>query len=423
MQQSMKLLQMSTIELDEYLQNLTLENPMLDCMAPAEQAVRPLSTVAPSFRSHPNQQEGMDPERMKTGSLYETFSEQLKEQAAALKIPELMRREVYWLIGELDERGYLPPIDEDAMERFQWDRNRYENAVKVLQAMEPAGVGARNLSECLELQLRRMGKETKNLIELCRNWLPQLARGQYGMIAKQTGISKPEILELKEEISSLTPNPANGYAGGRTAATILPDVEIYSENGTLQVALADRYMPTYQLNTFYLNMAENENLEEEEREYFKTKLSQARWVIQCVSKRNEFLLMCAEAIAREQTAFFQGQSNYILPITMTQLADQLDVSPSTISRAVNEKYISCCHGTFPMSYFFSTAVNKEVDASKSEVISVLQELIEMESKEKPYSDQQLAEQLTQRGFSISRRTVAKYRGEFSIPSATMRRKH
>jgi len=419
MQMSMQMLQMDHQELETYLQELALENPMLDIQPPEEVHSHPLSTLSSGY-SFKSQERSDGVEYIKPVSLYPSLKGSLQEQIAAARVPELMRRELLYLVDELDERGYLPE-DPGDLQIFGGSLLQYENAVTVLQSLEPVGIGARNLSECLCLQLRRMGVEDALPYQVCQEYLEPLAKGQFNAIAKKLGVSKYRVTQAKGLISTLNPHPSNGFDSSNVVPHIIPDVEIIQEQDRLIVRPADRYMSSYGVDDFYAKMAQQPNLTPEEQEYFRSKLSQAKWAIQCVARRRETLSACAQLILEQQYEFFLGNTDQLLPVTMTDLSRQLGISVSTVSRAVKGKYLSCKRGTFPLSYFFQKEINGPESGTGKDVLAGIRELIAQEDPSNPFSDRELAERLEEQGIKVSRRTVAKYRESAAIPSAPGRK--
>ncbi len=221
-----------------------------------------------------------------------------------MRVPALIRRELRWLAGELDERGYLPQDAGDLLV-FGGSRERYENAVKSLQSLEPAGVGARSLAEWLCIQLSRRGVQDRLPFRICESYLDRLAKGQLNHIAKELGLKVEQVEEAKKLISSLEPYPANGYTDGKAVPYALPDVEVLPDGAGGFGVAADRYMPTFGIDAFYAQMAEREDLTEEERDYFSAKLSQAKWAINCVSRRRDMLTACTGRSSRVRRHFFR----------------------------------------------------------------------------------------------------------------------
>lgn len=420
MQQSMQLLSMSAQELDKYLSELAEENPLLEVTPPKESRERRLPAASSGYTRRSSAMSLEDGESLRPGFIYESLADDLREQIAGLRVPEVIRRQLRYLCAELDARGYLPE-DAGDLAVFGNSPEMYENAVKVLQSLEPAGVGARSLQECLCIQLRRKGIKEELPYAVCREHLEKLARGQLNAIAKELRVSIGEVAEARSVIAALEPRPSNGYTDGKAVPYAVPDVEVSGEDGKLRALSADRYIPSCGVCDFYARMAESEGLTDEEREYFRAKLAQAKWAVSCVDRRRDTLVACAEAILERQRGFFEDGVSALSPMTMTELADTLGVHPSTVSRAVKGKYLSCKWGVYPMSHFFVRELNGPDSGTGRDVLAGIKELIAGEDAAKPLSDRELAERLTQRGLDVSRRTVAKYRDEAMIPSAPGRR--
>lgn len=428
LQQSMQMLQMNNVELDEFLTELSNENPLLELNSPHQNneiSIDNLSSTPTSFNTNADIYDGnsqSDHDGEFPGLYYEndSFINSIKDQINSANIPETIRRQLIWLCYELDDKGYLP-CDPGNLAIFGYSIEMYENAIKILQSFEPAGLGARSLSECLKIQLERQNKLTALNREICDNYLDRLASGQLNYISKSLNVPINQIVESKETICALQPNPSNGYYTGETVEYIIPDIEIiYGESG-LKAVLCDRYIPNCSINSYYLKMASNENLGKDEQNYFKTKLSQANWVIECITRRKEMILSCAKKILELQREFFAGHST-LKPMTMSQMAEYLNVHPSTVSRTVKGKYISCRQGVFPFSYFFSAELNSKSESTGKNLLEELRTFIEAEDPAHPLSDSKLSQLLEQKGFEVSRRTVAKYREEAGIPSSPSRKK-
>lgn len=416
MQQSMKLLQMNSHELETYINELSMENPVIEIRPPREHAPVGEGRYSPHAGTDPNIISCTIEDKP-----HNTLSEAVKEQINYMRIPELLRRELLWLAEEMDERGYLPE-DERELYPFGGSAERYENAVKVFQSLDPAGVGARSLSECLLLQLRRCGEENEVAERICLEYLDRLAKGQFKYIAKELDVSVRRVEDAKTLISGLEPTPSNGYYGGRQTIYVRPDVEVVQDNNGLAVAPADRYMPTYGIDAFYLSMSQREDLSLEERTYFQEKLAQAKWAMNCIDHRASMLMACSRKILEVQHEFFTDGATPLKPLTMAELASSLGVHTSTVSRTVRGKYISCQWGVFCLTDFFKKDAVGE-NMTEDEVLQMIKELIAAEAPDSPLSDKAIAERLGENGVRISRRTVAKYRENAMIPSTTVRRKN
>ena len=297
--------------------------------------------------------------------------------------------------------------------------SREEIRAALLQSLEPAGVGASSLSRCLCIQLERMGEKDSLPYVICESWLEHLGKNHINHISKELGVSEARIVRAKEHIKSLNPIPSNGYNDGACTVWAVPDVEVVFEDGEPVVYSSDRFLPSYEINTYYSRMAESDSISEEEKEYFREKLSQAQWAVSCVKRRRDTLLKCVSVIVEEQRDFFEYGTMQLRPCSMAEVADRLGVHPSTVSRAVKNKYISCKWGLFPMSYLFA----QEVCGDTADYISsIIKEIISGEDPAKPLSDNEISKRLAAKGYDIARRTVAKYRDKANIPSATGRKK-
>ena len=408
MYQSMNFLQMGLEELDACLMQLSMENPLLEATPPA---VEPSSAIMRPYAGKARIKNGNSiglpiPERSK-----QTLRSALDEQLISMHLSQELERAVRFLIINLDERGYLSS-DIELSEAILTE------ALTVLQSMEPAGVGARSLGECLCIQLRRRGLEGSTEEMICTNYLEHLAKNHIHHISKALNISELDVMDAKQTISSLNPIPSNGFDGGECTVWVIPDVEICFENGQLRLLYMDMYMPSYGVNSYYANMLSRNDISDEERNYLREKLSQAQWALSCVKRRRDTLLSCAGAIAEEQREFFESSSFPIRPCSMTDVARRMGVHPSTVSRTVKDKYISCCRGVFPMSSFFAREVCGE---TSGDILQVILSIISGEDPKRPLSDSAICQLLSSRGYDIARRTVAKYRDMANIPPATGRK--
>ena len=412
MQMSMHLLQMSTQELDAYLRELSAENPLIEELPPS-QNYHPL-TPRRIRQSDEERSDNDVPDEKR-----ETLREYVRQQVLFLSVPQLMLRELLYLTNEMDERGYLPE-DCAELEVFAGETERCEAAIRVFQSLEPAGVGARSLSECLTIQLRRMGCEDETAYALCDKYLVDLAKGKINKIAKELGIKTEQVIAAKEIIAKLSPTPSNGFAENDAEEYVIPDVELTRTESGFEIATSDRYLPSYRVDAFYTAMAKKPDLTDAERDYFAQKLRQASWAVRCVERRRDILMACAEAIVEAQSDFFSDGVSPIRPYTMSELAEHLGVHVSTVSRAVKGKYILCSYGVYPLTQFFKreTSIGMTADS----IMTELRSLIANEDPAHPLSDRALMEALIHKGYDVSRRTIAKYRDQAGIAAASGRRK-
>ena len=305
-----------------------------------------------------------------------------------------------------------------------------EDLLSDLQALDPSGVCARTLEECLKLQLERRDILTPVLESIIDNCLEMVAKNQIPAIARKLRLSPAETAGYCQIIKSLNPKPGVSFSSRDQLRYIIPDVTIVKFKDHFDILLNESMYPTIELNSYYRQM--NQNPESSElKEYLGNKIRQAEWVKQCVTQRGKTLMQVSRAILEHQEEFFTFGPAHLNPLRLADIAQELDIHESTVSRAVSKKYLQCSWGVYPMNFFFSRSVAVQESSSESgtqsvtaaDIKRVLREIIEEENKKKPYSDRLLGEKLAERGISISRRTVAKYREEEGIADASGRKEY
>ena len=344
--------------------------------------------------------------------LYDYLLIQLEMSKAT---PE-QRKAAVRLAGFLDENGYLKGFPQQL---FEGENGRlFCEALDLLQAMEPAGVAARDLRECILLQLSRNGNYNDLICRLVREKLELLARGQFSAVAKQMNVSQEWIERAWDEIRALEPCPGKWFSNEEQPEIVIPEVEICVDNGEATVKNLDLpYKVT--LEKSYQEIFEN-TAEREVREYLSKQLERAGLLCRCVERRTATLLRIAQKIALHQSRFFAGGELY--PLQIGQLAAELDLHASTISRAIQGKYLKCARGVYPFKFFFAKGLRSGgPEISSNEIKSRLETLLKNEDADKPYTDFELSILLDANGM-ISRRTVAKYRGELGYAIASKRKR-
>ena len=307
----------------------------------------------------------------------------------------------------MDEEGRLSQEDLDGVADLKIPQPLIQQALETLQSLDPAGVGARSLSECLLLQLARQEDASPLDMEIVRRFLPDLGKKHYGLIARELHVTVEEVRAAEKRIAALDPCPGRSFQPAEPTLYVRPDVFIAELDGKLQVILNDYYLPRVSISQYYVRLLK-ESDEPETRAYLQQKMQQAKWLLNSLERRGSTLRQCAEAILEAQYDFFSGQSTDLAPMTMVTLAERLHLHPSTISRATREKYLQCRQGTYPLRYFFSRALGEQGPSQQTVKLRLL-ELIRQEDRRHPLSDQKLAELLEPQGIHIARRTVAKYR--------------
>ena len=432
--QSVELLQMSAPELEVYLRELAQENPVVELEEARPEGEGPreaellgrLSWLEDNDRQNRYYQhmdeEELDPlARVGTaGGLEETLFRFLSRQLYQKDLDEDTAQGVRYLAACLDGDGYLrTPLDELA-ENLGCSPARAERYLSILRSLEPAGVGAETLSQCLELQLERI-HETGPALEIVRHHLEALARRQYKAIADKLGISAEEVRRAERLIRELEPRPGAPFEQPEQVQYILPDLFVEEGEEGLTVRLRGGDRPPFRISGYYRKLLRDTG-DQEVRDYLTDKLRQAAGVLQALEQRESTLLRCARVIVRRQAAFFREGPQGLVPLRLSDVAEELELHESTISRAVREKYLQCGRGTYPLHYFFSrSAASQGGPVGGKAARAQLRRLIDREDKVRPLSDQKLCQAMAELGCPVSRRTVAKYREELGIPGAAGRR--
>lgn len=436
--QSTEILQMAAARLEEYLNEQSLENPVMELTerAPEEFDHGELEKYQ-WICAHDEQNrylyqklETADddfPEWNMDTSGPETLQDFLWSQLVSRSFDAKREAALQFMLESLDSRGYFTDSLESVAQRFSMGPGEVEVLLEEIQNLEPHGVGAKNLEECLCLQLKARGELTRELEELITRYLSEIAKNQIPVIAKKMKLTVEEVKKLCSVVKELNPKPGARFSDSRQLSYINPDVIVVKFKDHLDVLLNESLYPDIYLNKEYVSMCAQQT-DVEVKKYLMDKIHQVEWIKQCVAQRNVTLLSVVKEILRRQEGFFMGGPDQLKPLRMAEVADALEIHESTVSRAVRQKYLQCSKGIFPLDYFFAkAAANQETDrppqATTTDVKRELAVLIQEENKKKPYSDRVLAELLEQRGYVISRRTVAKYREELGIPGTTGRKEY
>ena len=332
------------------------------------------------------------------------------------------------MLESLDSKGYLTESTEDVASCLSADTETVERLLERLQQLDPAGVCARSLEECLKLQLERQQMLTPVMETLIDSCLELVAKNQIPAIARKLRLPQEQAAGFCQIIKSLNPKPGVSFSNRDKLRYIIPDVTIVKFKEHFDILLNESMYPGIQINSYYRQMSRNPE-SPELKEYLDGKIRQAEWIKQCISQRSKTLMDVSKAILERQEAFFTYGPSHLVPLKMMDVAQALDIHESTVSRAASKKYLQCSWGVYPMTYFFSREVFSRSTAAGSQsmtaagVKEALRAVIDQEDKQKPLSDRLLSEKLAEKGISISRRTVAKYREEEGIPDASGRKQY
>lgn len=423
--QSVEILQMSAQELSDYIREQTLENPLIDAeeqypQNKDEERLKKLEWLSEldeqnRFYYHMEKKaaDGFDFNNI-SGSRESGLKEALMQQLIGEGYSDREMQVFEYIAESLDDRGYYTcPADETAF-RLGISVKEVQRCLEIMKTLEPAGICAGSLKECLLLQLERADYECGTECKIVSSYLEQLGKNHLPLIAKELKIPVKEVMDAQKRIRSLNPRPAQGFGNGGISRYIIPDVTVVKFHHGFEILTNDYVYPAVRINEDYVQMMKGE-CPEETKEYLCQKLGQARKLQENIRRRNTTLMDITKCILEVHQEFFTSGDKALRPFTMTEAAQQLDLSVSTVSRAVNEKYLQCCYGLFPLSFFFAKSISGKDDCvSAVKVRTQLGELIKNEDKKKPYSDSALAELLAGQGLKISRRTVAKYREMMEI---------
>lgn len=369
-----------------------------------------------------------------------TFYDHLMSQLNMLQLEPRKHQVAEFIVGSIDDDGYLrrdiPSIVDDLAFRqnISTDKKELAEIISLIQEFEPSGVAAKNLQECLLLQLNK--KEKTESIELAikilKNYFDEFTKKHYEKIQRSLGLTEIQIKEIIQQIIKLNPKPGALYtSNSKMELYIVPDFYIVNNNGTLEIILNQKNAPDLRISNNFRDMLKDydkgdkkDNRQKEAILFIKQKIDAAKWFIDAVKQRQETLTLTMTRIVYLQEAFFlTGDESQLKPMILKDISDRTGLDISTISRVVNSKYVQTEFGTYKLKYFFSESVSTDSgeEVSTREVKNILNEIIEGENKKQPLSDEQLTEILNEKGYNIARRTVAKYREQLNLPVARLRK--
>jgi len=462
--QMIKLLEIPTMQLEQRIKKEIEENPALEEGAEEEDNILSQEDddshddneqdefslddylgddEIPDYRLEArNYSKGEDKKQEIPFSSGTSFQEYLATQAGLRSLDERQEVLLDYILGNLDEDGYLRREIENIVDDLAFSQNistseeELLEVLHVVQDLDPAGVGARDLRECLMLQLERKDKDNpavNNAIRIIDKYFNEFTRKHYDKIKSRLELSNDELKEALDEILKLNPRPGSSFNDpmSRDSQHIIPDFILeYTEDG-LEISLNSRNLPELKINRTYAEMLESYSASKEKNKkqkeavtFVRQKLDSARWFIDAMRQRHNTLLLTMNAILDFQTEYFlEGDETKLRPMILKDIADATGLDISTVSRVANSKYIQTHFGILPLKYFFSEGMQTDSgeEVSTREIKSILQECISKENKDKPLTDERLTEILQSKGYQIARRTVAKYREQLNIPVARLRK--
>lgn len=406
LRQAIQLLQFTSQELSAYLEEKALDNPLI-------QLIRPATSTPKRNQDSSNWMEQF-------GQAERTLAEYLHQQLIYQRISQRLKPIVEFLIEGLDENGYLTLTNKDLLEKFpQLTYEEWEESVSILQGLEPTGVGARSLQECLILQMKK-AEFTEDAMTLIQNHFDNFANKKWHRISQTLKIPISDIQVLSDQISTLHPRPGSQFKK-ETSTYIMPDCIVSVENQNCMLQFVEDHLPKIQFQKNYYQKFQHSN-DSAVQSFLRHKTEDFHWLLKSLESRKNNLQKIILAVVQKQEDFFKYGKSYIRPLTMKEISNELNIHESTVSRAIRGKYIQSTLGTFPLKMLFSSKVgNPEADYSSQQIKQFIQELVHSEDKKQPLSDQAIAEQIQKKSITISRRTVAKYRDQLGILPSTKRR--
>jgi len=435
---SAKILQMSSIELNDYIKELSESNPIIE-YTEKEAEQNKFDTLrkklewidAVDEQNRYYYSEDRDDEASNDNWNFRiensnTIEEYLLSQINTQKLPKNIKKAVEFAVKSLDENGYLKESADTISAFCGISEVEAQKAIDFAKTLDPLGICAFDLKECLLIQLLSENTPDLTAVAIVENHLDLLARNQLKTIAKLLNTSLDNILISIHKIKTLNPRPASGFSTNDSLNYITPDAYIYkTKEGFYEIKLNDYYSPSIKINGYYKDIIKISD-DIKAKEYVRTKLNQAEWVIKCIDKRNSTLNSTLKLIVEKQINFFDYGPGYLVPMKLSDIASILNCHESTVSRAIRDKYIQCRQGVFPIAYFFtcpaSSASNDTLQSvSQESVKNRIKDIINNEDKLKPLSDREISELLEKEGIIISRRTVAKYREAMEIGGTSIRK--
>ncbi|MGW8311644.1 MAG: RNA polymerase factor sigma-54 [Desulfuromonadales bacterium] len=353
-----------------------------------------------------------------------TLSDHLLWQLSLSRLENQDRAIASEIIGNVDDDGYLQVSVAELAEQSGCDPAQIERVLAVVQDFDPPGIASRNLQECLLKQLAQLGMSEDLVSIILRDHLDDLENRRYQVIARNLQVPLDEVFGIAKFISSLDPRPGSQY-GQEEIHYIVPDIFVYKISDEYVVVLNDEGLPNLRINSFYRNaLAGSTQLDEKAGEYIQEKLRGALWLIKSIHQRQRTIYRVTKSIVKFQREFFDRGVDYLKPLVLRDVAEDIEMHESTVSRVTTNKYVQTPQGLFELKYFFNSGISTtEGDSVASESVkSKIKEIISSENTRKPYSDQKIVELLHSQGIDIARRTVTKYREMLGVGSSTQRKR-
>ena len=423
LKQSLDILNMSNLELEDEIKREVEENPVLDMESKGEidweKFAKNIDNKSYNIKNY-----DLDNDfTLENLAKYESnLYDYAKFQLSLLKLNDEEKEVCEYIIDCLDKDGYLGAEEKFIIKELQIDKDCFEKCLKNIQQLEPSGIGARSLSECLLIQMENKNMDDKILKSIIIEDLNLIGQNKIKSISKKYNINIEDCVEYVERIKEFDPKPGRLYSNEKTVY-IQPDVIVRKLDGEFIVYMNDNANFHLCINNYYKSVLNNPTSDKNAKEFIKNKLNYALNLLKNIETRKSTILKIAEVIVKEQREFFYRGTKYIKPMKLKDIALELGYHESTISRGIHNKYMLTPFGLFEFKYFFSTAIQSEEDEGTSsiKIKNMIKEFINEENKLKPLSDDKICKLLKEEGIIVARRTVAKYREEMNILSSSKRK--
>jgi RNA polymerase sigma-54 factor len=435
LQQAIKLLQLSRLELIEAIELEVQENPILDLEEkepkeeqPVEEQTGDKDDVAEWLERY-SPSEGYSPQEERERPDYENMvkktlnlRDHLRWQAGLAELSHDERIIAEWIIENIDDNGYLAYPLSEISSTSGYTEEALEAVLKKIQKLDPPGVGARDLRECILIQYEVKGEKDPIFEDIIRSFFDLFHKTNLKELVKRTGYPVEKIKEVFEKVKEYDPKPGRNFADEFTSY-VVPDVFVVKTEDGLEIFLNDDEIPDLKMNRYYIDLYLNKGTNSSTKNYIKKKITQAEWFIKSIQQRQKTLFLVSQSIVTFQGEFFEKGLRFLRPLILKDVAQDIGVHESTVSRITSSKYMSTPHGIFELKFFFPTGINKEEGRplSTNVVMDLICEMIKEENKKKPLTDDEIVSLLKERhSIKIARRTVAKYRDSLNISSSRER---
>lgn len=468
--QAIQILQFNTQELENYVEEQLLTNPILEVQGPSpaegetekpsddyqpksDDDFQPAKEFEPDYEAGFEQKENTEFDwaehfkekeyddisykqyeynTEKNEYTYEQFvsseitlTEHLMFQLQFAPIRHSCRNIGRYIIESLDENGYMTLSVEEIAKEMKVDLDKVQTVLDAIQGFDPSGVGARSLKECLLIQLSHLGNDNQLVRDVVNNYLEDIAGNRLNNIAKALNASVREIQEISDLIKGLEPKPGRQFSSSSETRYIVPDVTVEKVDSEYIVTVNESSAPRLTISPYYQKMLVDSDKESNISKFLTGRLNSALWLIKSIEQRRQTIYNVVSAVVKYQIDFFEEGPKHLKTLTLKQIADEVGIHESTVSRSINGKYMQSPRGIFEIKYFFTSGVsgNSGEGIASESIKTFIREIVENEDPKAPLSDQTMVEILAERGIDISRRTVAKYRDEMNLPSSSKRKRY